>query len=913
MKGFLSKIWFPAAVAGAIALQMAASDKGVDMDDTLVGLEISIPVQDTVKYRHDGYKKGWTDEEKGLKTVIDDSLLTDDVVFEDEDLEELDSMTRRFGPRPAGLDTIVAPDSLLAIDTFRYKYFPALSDSLCHMYVRDTLIAFGDSLDWPRLDSLYAADSAAFAQAAYDAWYATLDRKGRKKADMERMLPIRKARMDSIQAAKDSIKDYKDSVLEATPRILETFAFKDTVTHQRVIRWTHDRDFHDLRLQEPDTSYNYRFNDYPFLREDVGGTWLGVAGSPVQTFDYTKRQATDGAIFYDAQQPWSYSPESLTMFNTKTPYTELAYWGTILAGTSKESNNLHILTTQNISPSLNFCLRYDRFGGEGMLENEATTNKNTAAAVNYLGRRYLMHAGYIYNMVSREESGGVVDNYWIRDTTVDAREVATVLSGAKSKIKKNTIFLDQQYRIPFTFIEKWQERKHQPDSTGLGEDAELPELEEAPEDSDEDTSDEEPAEEEPKVSETQKDITTAFIGHSSELSIYKRIYDDNITSTEGKELYGNVFNYNPTTSHDSLRVLKFDNKFFIRLQPWSEDGVVSKLDVGIGEKLLNYYTFDASFLKKPSNYNWNSTYAYAGIQGKIRKAVEWDAKAHLGFIGDEAGDMDVSANARLTIYPFRRYRTSPMIFGAHFETSLNEPDYYVQHMYTNHYAWNNDFSKISDTRVQGYFSIPRWEVSGSAGYTLLANNIYYDAAGMACQNTSAMSILTASLSKDLRIWKLHFDHRVLVQVSSNQEVVPLPLVAVNARYYIQLGVGDAKGGTVKPLYIQAGVNALYNTSWYMPGWNPEIGVFHNQSDNKYGGIPYIDAFINMQWKRACIFIKYENAGYGWLTEKNDYFSADHYIRTQHALKLGMYWPFYTQPGKAKGSIPGAPAEGGHQH
>ena len=58
-----------------------------------------------------------------------------------------------------------------------------------------------------------------------------------------------------------------------------------------------------------------------------------------------------------------------------------------------------------------------------------------------------------------------------------------------------------------------------------------------------------------------------------------------------------------------------------------------------------------------------------------------------------------------------------------------------------------------------------------------------------------------------------------------------------------------------------------------------------------------DAFINMQWKRATIFVKLENAGQGWPMKKNDYFSADRYIVTQRMIKLGVFWPFYTQPGK----------------
>ena len=106
------------------------------------------------------------------------------------------------------------------------------------------------------------------------------------------------------------------------------------------------------------------------------------------------------------------------------------------------------------------------------------------------------------------------------------------------------------------------------------------------------------------------------------------------------------------------------------------------------------------------------------------------------------------------------------------------------------------------------------------------------------------------------------------------------------------------------MIMQLGANGFYNTEWNSPSWNPALGVFHNQKENKYTNGPYIDAFVNMQWKRATIFIKMENVGQGWPMKKNDYFSADRYIVTQRVLKLGLFWPFYTQPGK--GSPAGAP-------
>ena len=96
--------------------------------------------------------------------------------------------------------------------------------------------------------------------------------------------------------------------------------------------------------------------------------------------------------------------------------------------------------------------------------------------------------------------------------------------------------------------------------------------------------------------------------------------------------------------------------------------------------------------------------------------------------------------------------------------------------------------------------------------------------------------------------------------------------------------------------MQIGVDARYNTKWYAPGFNPVTGTFYNQKEEEYGECPYFDAFINMQWKQACIFLKLENAGQGWPMDKPDYFSAHHYIHTNRIIKFGIYWPFYPSIG-----------------
>ena len=209
--------------------------------------------------------------------------------------------------------------------------------------------------------------------------------------------------------------------------------------------------------------------------------------------------------------------------------------------------------------------------------------------------------------------------------------------------------------------------------------------------------------------------------------------------------------------------------------------------------------------------------------------------------------------------------------------------------------WNNNFGKISTTKVEAFLDIPRWELNASFGYALLSNNIYYDTQGIVQQNTNPMSVMTATLSKNFKVWKLHFDNQALFQYSSDKNVLPLPMLALNLRYYLQFDV------VKKVMQMQIGAHGRFTTKWYAPAYNPVLGVFHNQNVQEYGNCPYIDAFVNIQWKRASIFVKFVNVNMGWPNKSADYFSAAGYIAPQRALKFGIHWPFYIQPGRGKNS------------
>ena len=762
-------------------------------------------------------------------------------------------------------DTVKVPDSLRFTDPFRYRWYVALMDSTVHRIVRDSLLTAGDTLESHLVDSVYLSDSTLAAQERFRRWYEGLSRSERRRYDYEQQLPALLRKQDSILHVKDSIKARRDSIFENTPRILETPFLPDSMFYKRLVTWTHDPHFNRIRLFEWDTTANHHFNDFPYMKEDVGGTFLGMAGSAVQTFNYTLRKPRESVSFYAPYESWTYSPSTLPMFNTKTPYTELQYDGNLFNSSTKAADNIRIFTTQNILPELNIAMEFKRYGGAGVLQKEETRNRTAFVAANYLGRHYMAHGGFIHNAVSRTENGGIQDIMWIRDTTVDVREIEVNLSTAANEYSKNTWFLDQTLRVPFTFIE---DLRHRGDSTYQPSDTLI------------------------------RDITTFFLGTSTDYTVYTKKYTDAVAASDmaGRAFFHDKFYLNPSASADSMRVMRLDNKVFFRFQPWFEHAALDKIEGGFGDRYQTFYEVAPDgYLHVQQPVKWNSVYTYAGAEGSIGRYLSWNALGQYTFAGAEANDFSLEADATLNLYPFRRHRQSPVTLGAHFETSLREPDYYEQRLYSNHYRWENDFSKISRTLVSASISIPRWDLKATASYTLLSGNTYYDTLGVVRQLQKPMSILTGSLVKNFTIGRiLHLDNNILVQYSSDQTAVPLPLLAVNLRYYLQFPIVSED-----VMRMQLGINGFYNTSWYAPAFNPVTGTFMAQNAYAYGNCPRFDVFANIQWKKVCLFLKLENAGQGWPSSRHDYFSAHQYIHTTRYFKVGIMWPFYPSLSKSR--------------
>ena len=894
----------------------------------------------------------------------------------------------------AGPDTLVIPDSLSVPDS------SVVSDSLL---LTDSLAA-ADSLtesDSTAADSVRVLTKRELKRMAKDSVRKVKD------AYKDSVAMVKQHMADSIHHIKDSIRSVKDSIRWSKPRVLETIFLPDSLYYDRIISWTTGTGVNEYRHADMDTTFNDWYTEYPFYKEDIDAVYLGTVGSAVQNVNFFKRREFDIFKAYAPYITYSHTPENMPFFNTKSPYTELAYWGTIFAFKDKEETNVRFMHTQNITPEWNLAVLFQGWKAAGILEKEATANNSLEITTNYLGKRYVMNAGFIHHNINREENGGIQDSYMVRDTTVDAKTIAVNLQNARNKLSRNTFFINHSYDIllesDLTRMRKVMDKDSvftatvdslikvrkeayersvdaavaavkakaeaearaadslaaladstaamQMDSLGTALDSAGMSLDSAgvmidsagsvldtvvtadsllsAPGTDSLSSVSKYASPEDSIAAVRADsIATAVadsllrasimdtlrpptedeiiasladsllfgqagnsprltVGHIGEVSRFYRFYTDEITDEVGRNFYNNMFYINPTSSADSMRMFTVENKLFFKLQPWKRDAIVSEVSGGVGYQWNSIYAFRPDmFLTGNSNINQHNMYLYAGASGEYKKYLNWGATAQYSFLGYYQNDFNVDAHVGVSFYPFKD-KSEPITLNGRFSTSLKEPDWFSQHYYSNHYVWDNDFGKTSTTKVEASLDIPKWDMEAYFGYALVNNYLYNDTLGIARQNTGLINVMSAYLRKDFKIWWFHLDNQILFQYSSDESTLPLPMFTFHLRYYIEMEA------VKNVLTVQLGADARMNTPYYVPAYNPALGTFQLQTREQVGYNPYIDIFLNLQWKRVNIFLKVINVGEGWPTGASS-FSAYHYVRPSLGFKFGIHWPFYIE-------------------
>ncbi len=636
---------------------------------------------------------------------------------------------------------------------------------------------------------------------------------------------------------------------------LESYFFNDSIRALDNFAWKIDKEYNKVYTMPLDTALTDWRIDYPFYKEGVGDMSLGGLGQSSQPINYFTREKYQDFLFAQTFDAYIYDMESVTFTNLKTPFTQLSYLES--GSKSYREVNFGIVHAHNINPSTGFKIDYKRRGTKGLYDRQETINKNISATFSHTGKFYSAHAGYINNKITAEENGGVVGAWTVRDTTYDMTiGVPTKLANASATntYRNRALFIDQSIAIPLEPVTD--------------------------------------------MDFSVSHLSTLYVGHSFEYNRWSKLYTDVYSTytneragkdetgaytSETKEYYENWY-INPSASRDTLFEQRISNRVYVQAQPWNRDGVVGTINGGLGVDLHTYSQFGLdSYLSGGLNTEKRTSYfAYGSVDGKIKEYVDWGA--NLKVYPSEYRNGDYSASAHLALKAY--VQGQPMILSGRVSSQSSSPSYWQENLFSNHFVWFTPLSKENMTRLEAKFEIPSLALEISAWQEVVTNKIYYDASSNVAQSGDLVSITGLYARKDFRPADgIHLDHRVLLQRSTDQTVIPLPLFSAFISYYYEFWV------TENVLRMQIGADSRYTSSYYLPGYNPALSIFYNQREVEQGGYPYTDLYVTGKWKRMRIFFKYQHVNDG-LFGNNSIFQVADYPLNPGMFKMGISWGFY---------------------
>ncbi|MBR5818664.1 MAG: putative porin [Alistipes sp.] len=662
--------------------------------------------------------------------------------------------------------------------------------------------------------------------------------------------------MEGQEGMEGESADSTDAKEKREKRALESYYFADTVRALKNWKWNIDTHYNRVDIQPLDTTLSDWRIDYVFYRKGVGDMALGGLGQSSQAVNWFDRRQDPDFIFARSYDAYTARIDNVPFYNAKTPLTNLMY---LESGQKRyREEHFEIVHSQNISPSTSFNVNYKSRGTMGLYDWQRTKNHNLSVAVAHTGKRYSVHAAYMNNSIETRENGGVVGEWAIADTTFEMPSgvpMRLASAEAKNRYRNNAFFIKQAIAIPLQRVTEYDF--------------------------------------------SLADIPSVYVGHQLEYNTWSKVYTDkratytnqrgHYNEETGKwESVGDLTYYDdwfidPQTSRDSISERLLSNKVFVQVQPWDRDGVVSTIDGGIGVDLhtysyLNLENYLSGQMTKDKRTSW---YIYGATGGKIKRYADWGFNIKYHPSGYRGGDLSLGADVTLRAF----IREHPLILRGRFSQSLRTPSYWQENLFSNHYAWFNSFDKESETRFEVNFSVPDIALELGAWQGVIGNMVYYGNDCRVAQHSGNVSLTSLYARKDFRFAGFHLDHRALVQITSNESVLPVPTFSAYLSYYYEFWV------VRDVLRVQIGIDGRYNTAYHAPTYNPALAAFINQREVRVGNYPYLDAFVSAKWKRMRILLKLQHLNDN-LFGNGEYFQVARYPLNPRMFKFGISWSFY---------------------
>lgn len=645
-------------------------------------------------------------------------------------------------------------------------------------------------------------------------------------AQKQNLIPF-KAKQDSVINSRNS-------------KTLKT----DTLKKPRILReWTLSPDYSEEVNIPIDTVFSLSNRVKIADKYSPVNATLGNYGLPFYQLSFFDRVTDPEKFLYAYYYPLMHLPSNAVFMNTQVPFTELDW--SFAGPVANSEQTFRVRHSQNISRFINFGLIYDIVFSLGQYNYQRSADKTFTFYSSYTGEKYKVYfSAGINNLLSYENGGIIMISDLNQPNTFDVPTQLGALDKANSDLKNHNILLVQRYTIGGNPVVKKDSTSHK---------------------------------------------RSGFFGLSGTFS-HIFMFENNARTYKDADptsgFYENIF-ITKTVTSDSVysRTIKNTVRFDFSTDETRKFALGG--GAGIRNEISRYYfivPIPFPLFAAPSILHENSNVLIGKLFNNIGNKFGWQATGELYATGYRAGDFNLNGEISKS-FDWKKGRASWLITGSMKNT---QPSIWYDRWGGNNFGWDKNLKKEFRIDLGTTFKYPARKTELKLNYAIIKNYVDFDTTAHPSQYSGGLSVASVAVKNELRAWKFHLASDVIIQKTSNSEILDLPLVTVRSAGYFEQLIRFLKTGG--KLNLQLGVDVTYNTVYHPYAYMPATGRFYRQDNVTAGDYPFINVFLNLKIKRTRIFVMFDHVNSKLMGY--DYLMVPSYPMNIRMLRYGLAWTFY---------------------
>lgn len=545
------------------------------------------------------------------------------------------------------------------------------------------------------------------------------------------------------------------------------------------------------------------------------------------------------------------TPENIRLYQTMTPYTLLSYNSSL-----KKDYRVNVAHTQNVMPGWNLSFDYQLMCPEGVLSNSGAKNHFLDFTTNYFSpdSRLQIQAGFIWQNFTIDENGGLLyDSLFTEDLMSNFAGLPVKYNNSGSEHLRHDIF----GRVTYNLVRQ-VERTHERDSLVVRYDT-------VSTDSVTIVLDTLVLTDTLRVG-TPRVFNAGVFGAEMRYHRHKRasyimgVADSTLWSKTSASLFWTNDAYPDYRWRNPLKITLGITPH--RISATLRRDTLSAPDTLISSAALNpFLKADLQLWNASLSLEGELDYSLLNLNPAI-KEPDYHAGALFSFPFDSAGlsGFDISAALQRQMPEVR------MLLSTGFSMEPIISQRFGFHLFHNS---DSSFLRLVDLDVHA---------------TQLDHHVWYDSTINVHVGTNSLWLTQAALTLRLAWGWFHVDMQQFLQYSTDKSQLDVPLWASKNSIYGDFTLFN------RALRLQLGADIRYFTTFRPDSYDAATGIFYNQ-DCEVGDYIWADVFLNLQIKRASIYLKAGHLNGLWESHPR-YFFLPHYPGIKFGLFWGLTWHFF---------------------